>query len=436
MELQTHLSQDRFFWMKDEVTRTDAAYLLVELTAPPAAAIPHRAPTNLVVVLDRSGSMSGGRLDQAKQALRGVVDRLTAADNFGLVTFDNEIEVPVPAGPVTHPDAIKQAINGISARGMTDLGSGLIRGLQEARRLSADAGVRVLLISDGHANQGINDPVRLGEFVGSFLEHRITTSTLGMGLGYDETLLSAIAQHGGGREHFAEEADTAAALIAAECGDLIDQRHLSVRLTVTPATGMDRITVLNETTCRTTLDRGTPGILVELGGFRPGQSRSLVLRFDPRPTTRPGRRKVAMLQLDHVLADDLSEHRVSTSVWARVARPGDRPAVVDPDVMAEVLFQEVQRRKRKAMRALALGDLDEANRVFDVTIRFIRQNWQRVPRARRHELQSEIDLVESMRERVHHDVHVLGLHDGGSWSAKAMSADLNTKSRFRDRGSA
>lgn len=440
MELQTHLSQDRFFWMKDEVTDADAAHLLVEAVAPPLvvgrggsdATLETTASTNLVVVLDRSGSMAGGRLDHAKRALCDVIDRLSPTDNFGLVIFDDEVETVVRAGPVTNNTAIKRTINGVQAGGSTDLGSGLIRGLQEARRLKSESGVRVLLISDGHANQGITDPVKLGEFVGGHLDRRITTSSLGMGLGYDETLLSAIAQAGGGNEHFAEEADTAAAIIGEECGDLISQRYLSARLTITTATGMNRVTVLNEATQHQTPD----GVVVELGGFRPDQARSLVLRFDPRPTTRPGRRKVAMLRLDYVLADDLSEHSVSTSVWARVARLGERPAVVNPDVVAEVVFQEVQRRKRKAMRALSIGDLDRANHIFDATVRFIRQNLNRVPRARRDEFRQELDLIDTMRRRVHHDVQILGQAEGGNWSAKAMSADLLNKSRFHDRGSA
>ena len=179
--------------MKDELTRADLAPLLVEVEAPSVPVRTDAAPTSLVVVLDRSGSMQGPPLDHAKRALRDVVDRLSPADSFGLVIFDDQVEVVVPAGPVSDRAAIKRAIDKVTARNMTDLGAGLIEGLRQARNLSSEAGVRVLLVSDGHANSGVIDPLVLGGHVGKFLDSRITTSTLGMGLEYDESLLSAIS---------------------------------------------------------------------------------------------------------------------------------------------------------------------------------------------------------------------------------------------------
>ena len=191
--------------------------------------------------------------------------------------------------------------------------------------------------------------------MGQHLDSRITTSTLGMGLGYDESLLSAIARAGSGNEHFAEEADTAAGVIVQECGDLLSQRFLSCRLTVTMGVGHG---------VRRGAQRGDPAALSRTASrsssadSSPSRSARSCCGSQPKQASRPGRRKVAMLRLDYVLADDLSEHSVSTSVWARVARDDERDAVVDADVMAEVLFQRVQRRKRAGMQALSMGDYD------------------------------------------------------------------------------
>jgi len=422
MELRTHLGQDRFFWMKDALTRSDRAALLVETVAPAMALPEGAAHTNLVVVLDRSGSMQGDPLDHAKRALRDVVDRLSLADSFGLVIFDDQVDVVVPAGPVVDRAAIKRSIDSVQARSMTDLGAGLIEGLRQAKRLDSGAGVRVLLISDGHANSGVTDPSVLGKHVGSHLDARISTSTLGMGLGYDETLLNAIARAGSGNEHFAEEADTAAGVIAQECGDLLSQRFLSCRLTVTMGSGMESVEVLNEAT-QTAIPHG---LQVELGGFQPEQIRSLVLRFTPKTASRPGRRKVTMLRLDYVLADDLSEHSVSTSVWARVARDDEREAAVDADVMTEVLFQRVQRRKRAGMQALAVGDQAEAERVFESVVRLIKRHWTRIPRVRRDEFAAELDLIDQMNRRV-----VMEGAPGMVFASKMLSSDVMLKSRGR-----
>jgi len=211
MQLSTKLDCDLV-----AVEQADELTLLVELTAPTPAATVTRQPATLQVVLDRSGSMAGDRLEGARKALLALVDRLDPTDNFGVVAFDDSVEVVVPAGPLTNKAAVKHAISGIDDGGSTDLSSGYLRGLQEARRVAGPAGATVLIVSDGHANAGITDPDQLGKVAVEAQTHRITTSTLGFGLGYDEVLLAALARGGAGNELFAEEADTAIALISGE----------------------------------------------------------------------------------------------------------------------------------------------------------------------------------------------------------------------------
>lgn len=422
MELTTHLGQDRFAWMGED--ERDPAYLLVEVKAPELPARAEATPTNLIVVLDRSGSMEGQPLDQAKRALCDVVSQLSPTDHFGLVVFDDQVDVVVAAGPVADKTAIKRAIRRVEARSMTDLGAGLIRGLQEAKRIQSPTGVRVLLISDGHANTGITDPAKLGGYVGDLLDKRVTTSTLGMGLGYDERLLSVIAQRGGGSEYFAEEADTAGGIIRQECGDLLNQRFLSCRLRVSLASGMASIEVLNEATSRTTPD----GIEIDLGGLAPRDVRKLVLRFGAHQATRPGRRKVAKLRLDYVLADDMSDRHASTSVWARVIRVGENPPVVDRAVMGEVLFQKVQRLKRQQALAYSVGDLRRAEKLGKAIAGLIKKNWRLLPRDLRDELQRELDEQREAQERVVADAVM-----GANFNSKRMMSATGLASRERGR---
>ena len=81
------------------VEAEDRVSLLLELKAPTRDAGTRRAPGTLEVVLDRSGSMAEGSLDAAKAALEALIDRLDPSGNFGLVTFDDDVEVAVAAGP-------------------------------------------------------------------------------------------------------------------------------------------------------------------------------------------------------------------------------------------------------------------------------------------------------------------------------------------------
>lgn len=221
MRINAHLDVEMI-----AIETDDQLSVMIELTAPPAPDEgAERAPHTLEVVLDRSGSMHGGRLDAAKTALTSLVDRLDPRDHFGLVVFDDKVDVPVPARRLSDKAAVKRAIAGVQTRGSTDLSGGYLRGLQEARRVAGEAGATVLIISDGHANAGITDPDALAQLAAEAGHHRVTTSTLGLGLGYDERIMSAIARGGSGNEHFAEEPDTAVtAAFATRPGAMVRRR--------------------------------------------------------------------------------------------------------------------------------------------------------------------------------------------------------------------
>ena len=135
MHLSAHLDLDVLAHETD-----DQLSVLVELTAPEQPTDADRAPSTLVVVLDRSGSMAGARLEQAKAALTALIDQLDPHDRFGLVTFDQHTTVAVPAGALTDKASVKRAIAQVHPGGSTDLSGGYLRGLQEARRVTDGAG--------------------------------------------------------------------------------------------------------------------------------------------------------------------------------------------------------------------------------------------------------------------------------------------------------
>jgi len=184
------------------VEQHDQITLLLELQAPEHDATVERPPSTVQVVLDRSGSMRGDRLGAARAALSALVDRLDPADRFGLVTFDHEADVVVPTAAVTDKPALKAAIAGVADGGSTNLSAGLLRWVQEARRAARAAraaGATLLLLSDGHANDGVIEPARLEAVARKVHEHGVVVSTVGIGLEYDELLLSAVARGGQGR---------------------------------------------------------------------------------------------------------------------------------------------------------------------------------------------------------------------------------------------
>lgn len=146
-----------------------------------------RAPINLSLVLDRSGSMSGEPLMYSKKACRFVAEQMNVHDLLSLVAFDDEVRTVLPPAKVTHKDLIKQRIDTIEAGGTTNLSGGLIEGAQHVRKNKAEGMVnRVILLSDGHANEGITDRGKLFAIAKEYRSSGVGISAMGVGDGFDE----------------------------------------------------------------------------------------------------------------------------------------------------------------------------------------------------------------------------------------------------------
>lgn len=328
--------------------------VLVDITAPllETADAVTRPPHTLQVVLDRSGSMAGERLEVAKAALADVIDQLRPDDNFGLVAFDNEVRVVVPAGPLTDKQAAKAAIMTLTPGGSTNLSAGYARGLQEAARVAGPAGATVLLVSDGHANAGISDAGILGGRAGEAFHTGVTTSALGIGEGYNEHLLAALSRGGRGNDGMALEPDGAAHFITEQVDGLLTQAAQSVTLMLRTGPAVRRIEFANDLHITPTPD----GPVLELGSLYSQETRTLALVFDVPAVSALGPLGLATLELSWADMPALKPHTTQCSIGVEVVTPaaaaGRRH---DATVETELTFQYAQQAKQRAARALSGG---------------------------------------------------------------------------------
>lgn len=248
-----------------------------------------RAPLNIALVIDASGSMGGGKLEAAKAAALGLADRLTERDRLTVVSFASDVEVHLDAVPVTRDNArrIRAEISRLHTRGMTHLSGGWFAGVDCAARVSEeDPGMtpRVILLSDGHANEGITNPDELREHAGELRMRGVLTSALGIGDGYDEQLLRGIAESGGGRLHDAELTSEISSVLLGELDDIFGTvvEDATITLNVPPG-------VQAEVLGRTRVEASGHRIRVPTGAIQNEVERIAVFKLTC-PAARPGDR--------------------------------------------------------------------------------------------------------------------------------------------------
>lgn len=167
-----------------------------------------RLPLNLSLVIDRSGSMNGEPLDEAKKCASMLVDRMNENDRLSVVTYESDAEVLVASQPVSHKEHFKSQINSIRPGGMTALYDGWSLGAEEvAKNSNGNFISRVLLLSDGQANQGLTDDGVIAAHCQKMAEAGVTTSTYGLSEHFNENLMAGMASAGQGQAHYGQTAE-------------------------------------------------------------------------------------------------------------------------------------------------------------------------------------------------------------------------------------
>ena len=365
-------------------------HVLVQVTAPPASRRRERLPVNLAFVLDRSGSMSGEKLVLAKRTIAEALQHLDQRDRFSVVVYDDRIDVVVEsivASPEARATALSR-LDAVEARGSTNLADGWLRGAEQvATHLLSEGVNRALVLTDGLANIGITDPEVLATHAAELRTRGVSTTTFGVGADFDEVLLQAIADAGGGHFYFVRDAATIRDHITSEVGETLEVVARDAELELLAAEDVE----IEAISPQPTRQRGSRSV-VSLGDLVSDQVLDVVLRVT-LPYGELGRETGLIIGLvDHDGAFGgragaaNPDARISWT-YADTATNDSQPRDVAVD--RAVASQFVARARLEAVRLNRNGEYDAARRALEATAKRIRSYAGRDARLR--ELITELE---------------------------------------------
>lgn len=330
----------------------DTVNVMVEVTAPEIE-VAERRSVDSVIVIDRSGSMSGQKLRSVIAAVTDILRRKPSSDRIGVVTFDSSADIVSQLD--TDPHTAITRVNVIRSGGSTNLSAGWFR----AQEMLANSGrpdtlKRIIVLTDGHVNAGIADRDDLAQMMSRGLSASVSTSLIGFGDGYDELMLRALADAGQGNEYFCEGPDQAAAVFNDEFGGLakVVGQNLTFNLETTPAVAA--VEVLND--FPTTGDGSR--VCVSVGDIYSGETRNLVLRLSIRPQRALGPVDLGVLRISWASVIGVPELRSQEiPITINAGLPGEHDLGADPRVRDEVIVLEAARDRLRVKRQAESGDV-------------------------------------------------------------------------------
>ena len=209
---------------------------LFDLQAADSPAGP-RPKTAVALVIDRSGSMAGDKIRQARRAAKMLVRQLGERDQIAIITYSSDYAVDLPLTRIEgQRNRINRVVDEILDGGGTNLSGGLQAGLRSLRRANPDVARRLILMSDGNANQGLTDPTAIGEIAAEARRTGVTISTLGVGVDFNEDLMTLVAQSAGGGYYYARNAVAIADAFQKELAGLksLAARQVELSLSLPP----------------------------------------------------------------------------------------------------------------------------------------------------------------------------------------------------------
>jgi Ca-activated chloride channel family protein len=323
-----------------------------------------RVPTDLVVVLDRSGSMDGAKIVDARRAVLDLADALRDDDRFALVSYANDARVDRALDTLAGGghESLSVLVRRIASGGGTNMSAGLDVALGLARPTGGRS-TRVVLLSDGLANQGDASVEGLCARGRRLSHDEGILSTVGIGFDFNEVLMTQLADAGTGNFYFLEQAGALDAVLRGELRSARTTVASGLAVTLSPTPGVEVLDVAG-----LPLERGVGAVTFRPGALFAGQERRLWITYRV-PTSGDG---ASLGQVDVAWTDADRPRRLALAPLPRVdVVHGEAQAIaaLDEDAYAEgIVGDAFQAMRQRVAAAVAAGRADDAEAEIDAFV--------------------------------------------------------------------
>lgn len=354
-----------------------------------------RRDLNLSLVIDRSGSMAGGPLFHALRAAESVVDQLESNDILSVVVYDDAVDTVVPPQPVTNKSALKNAIRQVYAGGITNLSGGWLKGCEYVKQQFDPQKInRVLLLTDGHANMGIQDPKVLTATAGQKAEEGIITTTLGFAQGFNEDLLIGMARAASGNFYFIQSIDEATEVFSIELDSLRAVVGQNLKLTLELADGVKLVDILS----LAKVNQNAAGqSVITLGELYEGEDKLLGLSLEVSASPVG---ELPLMKL-HYSADVVQNNVIqsvagTTDVIAKVGTVEESAFAASSQVLLDLSRLTIAKAKETALDLAERGQHTAAEQILRSLVEELRNKGLN----ENFEIAEEIDQLEYFASRI------------------------------------
>jgi Ca-activated chloride channel family protein len=401
------------------VERPQNLYLMARFVAGTAPNERNRRPLNLSLVIDRSGSMAGLKMDYTRQAAQFLVQHLGNQDTFSIVLYNDKVETLVTPDILVNKDNIINLIEGIRVRGTTNLSGGWLEGCQHVKNgMGTNHLNRVILMSDGLANRGITDTAQLVTLAKQKYGEGVSTTTMGLGNDFNEDLMMEMANAGGGAFYFIESPEVAPEIFKEELTGLLSVVGQNLTITVTPNEHVKNVRQMNaypmQTNGKVTSFR--------LGDIFGGELKTMIIELNIPALHTLGEQQIATLtfEYDEIVGESTAHRVYEMPVMIKIRAAHELPPPPDSTVAQSVLLLQAAQARKEAIKSADAGDFLGASQLLRTVATAIEQSA-----VKNNQLQEERDALVEQAEQLSRGAQTYNEYNRKTMSTQAFYTQTN-----------